>query len=208
MKNWLNHNWKLLSSLFAVAFLLGAASARQGFAGIRIAGLEYGFIKDQSIPKSMVLDGKWFYRASASASDLRYDQLTCKSILGEANISHGTDGSANSSEFDIHHATRKVCIDKQNLAAKVMVGWKSVKASVLPEDRSFIISVLTQDPNPRIGYIEGSIDRKDPNDSEVLPDRFSGTMNYLNTKDQTFVGISIEFCKEGTECANNIEKQF
>ena len=156
----------------------------------------------------MVLDGKWFYRASASASDLRYDQLTCKSILGEANISHGTNGSANSTEFDIHHATRKVCIDKQDVATKVMVGWKSVKASVLPEHRSFIISVLTQDPNPRIGYIEGSIDRKDSNDSEILPDRFSGFMNYLNTRDQTFVGISIEFCKEVTECANNIEKQF
>jgi hypothetical protein len=73
MKDWLNLNWRFILSFFVVTFLLGAASARNGIEGIQIAGLKYGFITNPSIPKSMVLDGRWFYRASASASDLRYD---------------------------------------------------------------------------------------------------------------------------------------
>ena len=204
MNDWFTKNRKLVSA-FVAGILLGAVCFSKGFTGFRFAGSEYVLVNKASIPKSLIVHGKWFYEAHASDSDLRYNNLTCKSILGEADISHGSDGFAISNEFDIHKATRRACIDNQGTLSKVNVGWKSVNASVLPASRRIIISLLTHDLNPRIGYIEGSIPRTD---SEALPKEFSGIMHYLNTKNQTFSGITIKFCKEDTECARAIAKQF
>lgn len=204
MDDWLKKRWALVS-VFAAGLLLGVMSVSQGISGFRFAGSEYVLINKASIPKSLSVHGKWFYEAHVSNSDLHYDKLTCNTILGEADISHGNDSSAISNEFYIYNATRRVCIDSQGKLSKVNVGWKSMNASVLPDTRRIVISLLTNDPNPRIGYIEGSIPRAD---SEVLPNEFSGIMHYLDTKDQTFAAITIKFCKEDTECARNIVKKF
>jgi hypothetical protein len=204
MNEWLTKN-RALVSMFAAGILLGAVGVSNGFAGFRFGGSEYLLINRASIPKSLSVNGKWFYEAHVSGSDLRYDKLTCKSILGEADISHGSDGSAISNEFYIYKATRRVCIDNQGRLLKVNIGWKSTNASVLPDTRRIVISLMTHDPNPRIGYIDGLIPRTD---SEAMPKEFSGIMHYLNTKDQTYAGINIKFCKEDTVCANTISKQF
>jgi hypothetical protein len=87
----------------------------------------------------------------------------------------------------------------------VNVSWNSKIASVLPGSRRILVSLITADPNPRFGYIEGAIPSTESGDS---PSEFSGNMYYLNTSDQTYGSTTIKFCKKGTDCARSIEKQF
>lgn len=204
MNDWAKQNWKLIAA-FAAGVLLGAISVRQGYEGFRFAGSEYILIKKASIPKSLSIQGRWLYETKASGADLNYDQFACKSILGVADISQGQEGAPVSNEFSIDNAIRKACVDSQGKVLKTNVSWNSRNASVLPNSRKIIVSLITTDPNPRLGYIEGSIPSTEP---EKTPSEFSGNMYYLNTQNQTYGSTIIRFCKEGTECARTIEKQF
>lgn len=204
MNDWVQQNWKLIAS-FAVGALLGAIGVRQGYEGFRIAGSEYTLIKKASIPKSLTVHGRWFYETSTSDADLDYNQYACKSILGIADISQGQDGVSASNEFSIDNAVRKACITSKGEVKEVNVPWNSKTASVLPGSRRILVSLITADPNPRFGYIEGAIPSTESGDS---PSEFSGSMYYLNTNDQSYGRTTIKFCKEGTECARSIRRQF
>ena len=68
-----------------------------------------------------------------------------------------------------------------------------------------MVSLLTRDQSPRIGYIEGAI----PEDiSGNTPSKFEGNMYYLNTQNQKYGSTTITFCKEATECAEDIARKF
>ena len=197
---WTGKNWKLIAAFF-VGALIGAFAVRQGYEGFSIGGTEYVLIKKASIPKSLSIQGRWFYETRTSAEPLQYDVLSCTSILGVADISQR---SSTSNEFSVDNAIRRGCINLDGKVSKTNVGWRSINALVLPDSRKVSISLITADPNPRYAFIEGSIPPTITGDS---PTEFSGTMYYLNTKNQTYGSTIIQFCKEGTACANNIEKR-
>jgi hypothetical protein len=204
MNEWAQKNWKIIAA-FAAGALLGAIGVRQGYEGFSLDGSQYILIKKASIPKSLTVNGRWFYQTETSDADLDYKQYSCKSILGVADISQGQQGEAVSNEFSIDNATRKACITSNGESQKVNVAWNSKIASVLPGSRRILVSLITADPNPRFGYIEGSIPSTDSGNS---PSEFSGSMYYLNTNDQTYGRTTIKFCKEGSDCARSIEKKF
>ena len=112
MNDWARENRKLIA-VFAAGVLLGAISVRQDYEGFRFAGSEYVLIKKASIPKSLSLQGRWLYETKASGADLNYNKLTCKSILGVADISQGQEGAPVSNEFSIDNAIRRACVDNQ-----------------------------------------------------------------------------------------------
>jgi hypothetical protein len=203
MNAWAQQNWKFLAA-FTIGVLIGAISVRQGYEGVRIADTEYSLLKKPSIPQSLSLVGRWFYKTETSGPELSYDTLKCVSILGFADISQGQDGSAVSNEFSVDNAVRRACIDNRGETQKTNISWTSNIASVLPDSRRLIIALSTNDTPPRIGYIEGAIP---VTDTGATPKKFLGRMFYLNTKDRTYGNTTIEFCKEGTDCARSIEKQ-
>lgn len=196
---WTRKNWKLISAFVAGA-LLGAFAMQRGYEGFSWAGTEYRLIKEASIPKSLSIQGRWFYETKTSGNPLQYDNLSCTSILGIADISQPPI----SNEFNINNATRRGCIDPDGQVIQTNVGWRSTDAAVLPDNRKIIVFLSTADPNPRLAFIDGSIPSSITGDS---PDEFSGTMYYLNTQNQTYGSTTIQFCKEGTLCAQNIENQ-
>lgn len=193
---WTKKHWQLLTA-FAAGALLGAVAVQQGYQGFRIGDSEYVLIDRRSIPKSLSIKGKWFYKTQTSDVALQYNKLNCISIMGTADISQAKA----SNEFSIINATRLVCIDPTSKEIKTNVGWNSINASVLPESRKIIVSLLTRDPSPRIGYIEGAIPEDIKGD---FPTQFDGNMYYLNTQNQKYGSTTITFCKEETECARDI----
>ena len=99
---WIRENWKLLVA-FGVGALLGAFAVQQGYEGFSFGGTEYRLIKKASIPKSLSIQGRWFYETRTSGNPLQYDALSCTSILGTADISQNQV----SNEFSINNATRR-----------------------------------------------------------------------------------------------------
>lgn len=196
---WIRENWKLLVA-FGVGALLGAFAVQQGYEGFSFGGTEYRLIKKASIPKSLSIQGRWFYETRTSGNPLQYDALSCTSILGTADISQNQV----SNEFSINNATRRGCIDPDSQVISTNVGWRSTDAAVLPDSRKIMVFLSTADPNPRLAFIDGSIPSNITGDS---PDEFSGTMYYLNTQNQTYGSTTIRFCKEGTSCAQKIDNQ-
>ena len=192
-------HWKLLAA-FTVGTLLGAFAVQQGYEGFSFGGTEYILIKKASIPKSLSIQGKWFYETTTSGLPLQFDNLKCVSILGTADISQ----QPASNEFTISNAKRRGCIDPQSQVIKTNVGWRSNNAAVLPDSRKIMVSLSTADPNPRIAYIEGSIPTTISGD---YPSQFDGTMYYLNTQNQRYGSTTITFCKEGSECAQDIAQK-
>jgi hypothetical protein len=197
---WTKNHWQLLAAFIAGA-LFGAVAVQQGYQGFRFGGSEYILIKKASIPKSLSIKGKWFYKTQTSDVAIQYDKLNCISIMGTADISQAEA----SNEFSIVDATRLVCIDPASKEIKTNVGWSSTNAAVLPDSRKIIVSLFTRDPSPRIGYIEGAIPESIKGDS---PTEFKGNMYYLNTQNQKYGSTTITFCKEGTECAQDITRKF
>ncbi|WP_058995136.1 hypothetical protein [Leptolyngbya sp. NIES-2104] len=197
--DWAKKHWQLLAAFTAGAFL-GAIAVQQGYEGFRFGGAEYVLIKKASIPKSLSIQGKWFYETKTSGIPLQFDKLNCMSILGTADISQ----AAASNEFSINNATRRGCIDPESQVIKTNVGWRSINAAVLPDSRKIMVSLNTADPNPRIAYIEGAIPATISGDS---PPQFDGTIYYLNTQNQRYGSTTITFCKEGSECAQDIARK-
>lgn len=194
---WAKKHWQLLAA-FATGFLVGAVAVQQGYQGFKFGGSEYILIKKGSIPKSLSIKGKWFYKTETSGAALQYDKLNCTSIMGTADISQAEA----SNEFSITNATRLICIDPTSKEIiKTNVGWSSTNAAVLPDSREIMVSLSTRDPFPRIGYIEGAIPE---NISGDFPSQFKGNMYYLNTQNQKYGSTTITFCKEETECAKDI----
>ena len=74
--DWTRKNWKLLAA-FVVGTLLGAFAVRQGYEGFSVGGTEYVLIKKASIPKSLSIQGRWFYQTRTSGEPLQYDNLNC-----------------------------------------------------------------------------------------------------------------------------------
>lgn len=196
---WAKKHWQLLAA-FATGALLGAFAVQQGYEGFSIGGTEYVLVKKTSIPKSLSIQGNWFYETTTSGLPLQFDNLKCVSILGTADIAQ----KEASNEFTISNAKRRGCIDPESQVIKTNVGWDSDNAAVLPDSRKIMISLDTADPNPRIAYIEGSIPTTISEDS---PSQFNGTMYYLNTQNQTYGSTTITFCKEGSECAQDIAQK-
>ncbi|MEG3969539.1 MULTISPECIES: hypothetical protein [unclassified Microcoleus] len=196
---WAKNHWQLLAA-FAAGALLGAVAVQQGYEGFSVGGTQYVLIKKASIPKSLSIQGQWFYETKTSGVPLQYDNLNCISILGTADISQ----AAASNEFSINNATRRGCIDSQSQVIKTNVGWRSINAAVLPDSRKIMVSLNTADPNPRIAYIEGAIPATISGDS---PTQFDGTMYYLNTQNQRYGSTTITFCKEGSKCAEEIARK-
>lgn len=200
LKKWVKNNGKSIA-IFAGGFLLGVFTIQQEILGIRLGGVEYVLIKKSSIPKSLSIEGKWFYETEISDVELEYDDVNCVSIMGEVDIAQ--DEATN--EFNIVNAKRRLCIDSTSKEIRRNVIWSSKIAAILPESRQIIISLSTTDPSPRIGYIQGTIQRTDDGD---YPSKFEGSMYYLNTKNQQYSNTTITFCKEGTDCARNINSKF
>jgi len=203
MNAWLQQNWRYVA-VFTAGILIGAISVRQGYEGVRLAGTEYALLKKPSIPQSLSLAGRWFYKTETSGPELAYGSLKCMSILGFADISQGQDGSAVSNEFSVDNAIRRACIDTRGKIQKTNISWTSNIASVLPDSRRIIIALSTNDTPPRLGYIEGAIPITDTGSA---PNKFLGRMYYLNTKDRSHGITTIEFCKESTDCGRLIDKQ-
>ncbi len=194
---WAKNHWQLLAA-FATGALLGAVAVQQGYEGFQFGGVQYVLIKKASIPKSLSIQGKWFYETKTSSVPLQYNNLNCISILGTADISQ----AAASNEFSINNATRRGCIDPKSQVIKTNVGWRSINAAVLPDSRKIMVSLSTADPNPRIAYIEGAIPATISGDS---PSQFDGTMYYLNSQNQSYGSTTITFCKDGSQCAKDID---
>jgi hypothetical protein len=192
-------HWKLLVAL-AAGTILGAFAVRQGYEGFRIGGAEYVLIKKASIPKSLSIKGKWFYTTETSSSAIQYAKNSCIAIMGTADISQAE--ASNEVRID---AKRRVCTTPNNKDVDTNVGWSSYSAAVLPDSRKINVSLITRDPSPRIGYIEGVIPERISGD---YPTEFEGNMHYLNTQKQTYNSATIIFCKDGTECARNIARKF
>jgi hypothetical protein len=197
--NWAKMHWRLLAA-FAAGASLGAVAVQQGYEGFRFGGTEYILIKKASIQKSLSIQGRWFYETKTSGVPLQFDKLKCMSILGIADISQ----TAASNEFSINNATRRGCIDPESQVIKTNVGWRSINAAVLPDSRKIMVSLNTADLNPRIAYIEGAIPANISGDS---PPQFDGIMYYLNTQNQKYGSTTITFCKEGSECAQDIARK-
>ena len=200
LTQWTKKHWPLLTA-FATGALLGAVAVEQGYQGFRFGGSEYVLIKKGSIPKSLSIKGKWFYKTQTSDVGIQYNKLNCISIMGTADISQAEA----SNEFSIVDATRLVCVDPTSKEIKTNVGWNSINATVLPDNRKIMVSLLTRDPSPRISYIEGGITENIKGDS---PTEFKGNMYYLNTQNQKYGSTTITFCKEGTDCAQDIARKF
>jgi hypothetical protein len=202
---WGYKNWRSILTFAAGtlvgAFVLGAFAAQQGYEGISWGGTEYVLLKKASVPKSLLIQGSWIYETKTSDTPLVFNKLECKSIMGTVDISQ----AATSNEFNVNNATRRKCIDFKSRITETNVGWRSISAAVLPNSRKIIISLRTDDANPRIGYIEGAIPTNMTGD---MPSQFDGTMYYLDTRTQKYGRTTITFCKNETECAKNITRKF
>jgi hypothetical protein len=207
-----NEPWKLVSALATIA-LIGGVAVSAGYVGWRCGSLtECVLVRKESIPKSLSLSGIWFYETKTSDAVFQYRERKCTAILGKAEIFQ----SEVSNEFRIN-AVRYLCVlpasntenrsNSNNSPTEITtnVGWSSNNASVLPDSRRVNIALITRDPSPRFGYIEGSIPEHIKGDS---PTEFRGDMYYLNTNNQTYNIATISFCKEGTECAKEISQRF
>jgi hypothetical protein len=151
--DFLNKPWKLMSAI-AITAIIGGVAVSGGYVGWRCGSLnECVLLRKEDIPKSLSIKGKWFYETKTSGVALQFDALKCMSILGTAEISQ----DAASNEFDVVNATRLACIDPKSQAIETNVGWERINAAVLPESRKIIVSLITRDLSPRIGYIEGAI---------------------------------------------------
>lgn len=130
---WAKKHWPSLAA-FTAGILLGALAVQQGYQGFRFGGSEYVLIKKGSIPKSLSIKGKWFFKMQTSGAVIQYDKLNCTLLLGEADISQAEA----SNEFSIINATRRVCVDHTSKEFETNVGWNSINAAVLPDNRKIM----------------------------------------------------------------------